>query len=178
MNNPITGFFLRTVFRLTPRKTASRQALRFGTIYTRLAEEISPEAGRTVVEVPRMAGVDTDMTHWSYFMLLEHNAIVNQRITHLVQHLASGGQPASLPAVDPKRDVLPSPSAGPEQIENFSNSVRRHIEAVRLLGRLRGSAHYPHPLFGPFDAHLWHCMFGFHLRIHLRQARMIRGPMA
>jgi hypothetical protein len=133
-----------------------------------------PDAvGRTVVEVPRMAGVDEDMTHWSFFMLLEHNTIVNRSITGLVRHLASGGEAGPLPGVDPKRDVLPSPSAGPEQIENFTDSVRSHVETVRLLGPLRGTEHYPHPLFGHFDAHLWHCMFGFHLRVHLRQAQMI-----
>lgn len=38
---------------------------------------------------------------------------------------------------------------------------------------LRGTAKYPHPLFGLYDAHMWHAMFGFHLKLHYKQAQML-----
>jgi hypothetical protein len=106
-----------------------------------------------------MPGVDPDMRQWSFFQLLEHNAIVNRSITAVVTSLASNEEPTGAGAIDPKRDVLPAADAGPAQ--------------VARLGRLRGTRRKVHPVFGPFDAHRWHGMLGFHLAIHLGQARRI-----
>jgi hypothetical protein len=72
--------------------------------------------------------------------------------------------------VDPKQGVMPPLSAGEEQLQQFLDSVQRHLNRVETLGRLRGTRTAPHPLFGDFDAHKWNCMFSFHLKIHYRQA--------
>ncbi len=121
-----------------------------------------------------MPGVDSDMREWSYFMLLEHNAIVNRSIRAVVEHLATGQPLAADGMIDPGKDVLPVANAGPEAIKAFRESCENYLALVETLGKLlRGTARKNHPLFGPFDAHLWHCMFGFHLMVHLRQAQMI-----
>ena len=49
--------------------------------YLSLAEGMGEEQGRRVVVVPQSMGVDAEMTHWSYYQLMEHNAIVNRTMT-------------------------------------------------------------------------------------------------
>jgi hypothetical protein len=75
--------------------------------------------------------------------------------------------------IDPKRDVMPSLNPGPEQTEGFRESVENHLEVVKALPPLHGTQTSTHPLFGQFTAHFWHCLFSFHLKIHLRQTRMV-----
>lgn len=68
---------------------------------------------------------------------------------------------------------MPSANPGLEQIAALEDSVKGHLATVASLDRLRGTRSRPHPLFGSFNAHFWHCMFGFHLQVHLKQARLI-----
>jgi hypothetical protein len=125
------------------------------------------------VEVPPMRGVDEDMRRWSFFMLLEHNTIVNRSITAAVVQLANGESLSGPATIDVKKGVMPSSSADESHVELFAQSVTDHIAAVRGLGNLRGTKTSQHPIFGQFDAHKWNCMFAFHLRLHLPQARFI-----
>ena len=120
-----------------------------------------------------MPGIDEDMRKWSYFMILEHNAIVNRVITAIVVQLARGEAPSGAAMIDPKKDVMPSTLAGDSQIQLFADSVWQHLDAVKDLKSLRGTRTAPHPVFGAFDAHQWNCMFAFHLDLHLRQARFV-----
>jgi hypothetical protein len=113
------------------------------------------------------------MRRWSFFMLLEHNAIVNRSITAAVVQLANGESLSGPATIDVKKGVMPSSSADESQVELFAQSVADHIAAVRDLGNLRGTKTSRHPVFGQFDAHKWNCMFAFHLRLHLPQARFI-----
>ena len=138
-----------------------------------LAERVNSETGAQAVTVPRMPGVDEDMRNWSFFMILEHNAIVNRSIAKVVQDLACGVEPTGAGNIDPKRDVMPSGSAGKEQIGAFQSSVEDYLQLVSELGPLRGTLTKRHPVFGMFDAHQWHCMLGFHLMIHRRQAEFV-----
>ena len=141
--------------------------------YLKLADRLPAEAGQRCIEVPWMPGIDEDMRKWSYFMILEHNAIVNRAITATVVQLARGEAPSGAAMIDPKNDVMPSTSAGDSQIELFADSVRQHLDAFKDLKSLRGTKTAPHPVFGAFDAHQWNCMFAFHLDLHLRQARFV-----
>lgn len=141
--------------------------------YLKLADRLPAEAGQRCIEVPWMPGIDEDMRKWSYFMILEHNAIVNRAITATVVQLARGEALSGAAMIDPKKDVMPSTSAGDSQIELFADSVRQHLHAVKDLKSLRGTKTAPHPVFGAFDAHQWNCMFAFHLDLHLRQARFV-----
>jgi hypothetical protein len=134
---------------------------------------MSRDQGTLPLEVPRMLGIDEEMRNWSFFMILEHNAIVNRGITSIVEHLARGEQPEGAEAIDMKRDVLPSRNPGEEQIQGFRESVEDHLQVISGLGELRGGLRTRHPNFGRFDAHNWHCMFGLHLYIHYKQASYV-----
>ncbi|BBO69013.1 hypothetical protein DSCA_29430 [Desulfosarcina alkanivorans] len=75
--------------------------------------------------------------------------------------------------IDPAHDVMPSARPGIEQVGMFRDSVEDHLESISQLSRLRGTPRKKHPVFGDLDAHGWNCMFGFHLSLHLRQARQV-----
>jgi hypothetical protein len=141
--------------------------------YLDLADRFDPSLAIEPVTVPPMIGVDPEMQGWSFFQLLEHNAIVNRSIASMVEALALGKEPEGAALINPKNDVLPKGLSGPEQVQAFRSSVDDYLAIVSTLPELKGTAERPHPLFGPFDAHKWHCMFGLHLGLHLNQARKI-----
>jgi hypothetical protein len=164
---------VRTLFACSSReKTLQKCALHLGQ-YEALASDLTESAGRLSVEVPRMRGVDEDMRRWSFYMTLEHNTIVNRSITAVIGQLVRREPLHGAARIDPKHGVMPAGEAGPEQVPAFVESVKDHLRTVRELGPLRGTPTAPHPLFGPFDAHKWNCMFTFHLGLHLPQARYV-----
>jgi hypothetical protein len=173
MSNLLIKAAVRTLFLCSSRDQALRQSETLLGQYMDLAAGLTDEGGRMTVEVPPMRGVDEDMRRWSLFMLLEHNTIVNRSITASVVQLANGEPLTGRATIDVKQGVMPSSTADESQVELFARSVADHIAAVRGLGNLRGTKTSRHPIFGQFDAHKWNCMFAFHLRIHLPQARFI-----
>jgi hypothetical protein len=166
---------VRTRFMLTGRNQASNQIRKSLERYLVLARSIDPKAGALAVRVPSMLGVDEDMREWSFFMILEHNVIVNRSISTVVQRLARGEKWSGPRDFDPKRDVMPSANPGEEQIQAFLASVETHLEKVARLPRLRSTPTSPHPIFGELNAHGWHCMFGLHLELHRKQAEAVRS---
>jgi len=170
MSNLLIKAAVRTLFTFTSREKALEKSENLLRQYLGLADGLQNEVGRLCVEVPPMRGVDEDMRRWSFFMILEHNAIVNRSITATVLQLVRGEALSGPAAINPKKDVMPSSSAGDSQISVFADSVTSHIEAVRNMKQLRNTGTSPHPVFGKFDAHKWNCMFAFHLGLHFRQA--------
>ncbi len=166
---------VRSLFVMTSRERAINQARRMLEAHLQLAEGLSPEAGSREIEVPPMQGVDEDMRRWSFFMILEHNAIVNSSISATILQLVRGERLSGAAAIDPKKDVMPVRSAGIEQLQAFKESVDSHLAMIEGLGPLRGTSSSPHPIFGDFDAHMWNCMFSFHLGLHYKQARHVVG---
>ena len=81
---------IRTLFTFTSREKALEKSELVLRQYGKLADGLSSEAGQRCIEVPPMRGVDEDMRKWSFFMILEHNAIVNRSITATVVQLARG----------------------------------------------------------------------------------------
>ncbi len=177
MSNPLVRTAVRTLFFCTSRRRALRQAADHGRAYLRLAAQLTPEAGRVPVRVPAMRGVDEDMREWSFFMILEHNVLVNRSITAVVVQLARGEPLHGAARIDPKREVMPTEASDRSRVEVFGRTIEEHLAAVQALGRLRRTATSPHPIFGAFDAHQWNCMFAFHLRLHLRQAEWVVGEL-
>lgn len=173
MSNPLIKAVIRTRFLLTSPETASGMIRRNADAYLDLADRFGPASAIEPVIVPPMIGVDPEMRGWSFFQILEHNAIVNRSISAMVEALALGMEPAGAALIDPKTDVLPKGLSGPEQLQAFRSSVDDYLALVSTLPKLKGTAERPHPVFGPFDAHKWHCMFGLHLGLHLNQARKI-----
>lgn len=173
MSNPIIKAVIRSRFLLTSRESASGNIRKSSHAYMRLAERFGESPGAKPVTVPPMIGVDPEMRDWSFFQILEHNVIVNLSISAMVKALALGKEPTGAALMNPKTDVLPKGFSGPEQVEAFRRSVDDHLAMIETLPSLRGTAETPHPVFGSFDAHKWHCMFGLHLGLHLQQARKI-----
>lgn len=178
MSNALLGTAVRASFLFTSRRKALRKTEALMQEYIKLSDRLPEDAGRRCVEVPWMPGVDEDMRKWSFFMILEHNAIVNRAITATTVQLARGEALRGAARIDPKNDVMPSASAGNSQLGMFVASVRGHLAAVEALPTLRGTATAPHPIFGPLDAHQWNCLFAFHLGLHLRQARFVAARAA
>lgn len=173
MSNAVVRRVVRTLFTMTPAAKAGRWAHDAVTGYTRLAAQLDDDQGVRPVHVPPMRGVDEDMRGWSFFQIVEHNVIVCRCVSAIISQLARGEQLHGAAVIDPKHDVMPGPSPGRDQVDALAKAVQDHLAAIHELGRLRGTATSPHPLFGPFDAHKWHCMFGFHLRLHLPQAEAV-----
>lgn len=178
MSNPIIKTVIRTKFLLTSRNKASSMIRINVDAYQRLADRFGAGEGMEQVTVPHMIGVDPEMRGWSFFQILEHNVIVNRSIAAMVEALALGKEPAGAALINPKTDVLPNGVSGSEQIGYFRQSVDDYLSMVSTLPSLRGTAQRPHPIFGPFDAHKWHCMFGFHLGLHLKQAERVLAMVA
>lgn len=160
-------------FGITGRAGVEVRTRRLLTEYLQLAQSFDETTGSRSIIVPRMPGIDEDMRAWSFFMILRHNTIVNHAISAQVKRLALD-EPESRKKFDPKTDVMPAAGGGIEQIALFKTSVLSHLEMVRPLGILRKTATARHPVFGTFDAHQWHCMFAFHLQLHLRQAAFVK----
>ncbi len=173
MNRIIIKTVVRSLFILTSCNRAMKQAKVIFPKYLDLANGLDREIGMRSVRVPPMRGIDEDMREWSFYMILEHNAIVNRSISATIQQLVRGEELSGAAKIDPKRDVMPSQSAAEEQLAEFKNSVNEHVAIVANLGKLRDTLTAPHPIFGDFDAHMWNCMFSFHLSLHYKQAEHV-----
>lgn len=168
-------WILRTAVRgwmsCTGRESASRRILRETERTLACLDAVPPEDAARPLRVPAMPGVDEDMREWSLGMLIEHNTIVNREIRGIVEALGKGERVER--TLDPKTGVLPREGVGAEARTPFEDSVREYLATVQPLHGLRRTARYDHVLFGPFTAHHWHCMFGFHLMLHRRQAEAV-----
>ena len=168
---------VRTRFKLSSAKRVEKQTRCLLKEYLQLAQGLDETSGSEPVTVPPMHGVDADMRDWSFFMILRHNTIVNRGISAVVRRLALN-EPAPEKKFDVKKDVMPESESGIEQIAIFKSSVLAHLEGIASLGELGGTEKTIHPIFGPFDAHMWNCMFAFHLEVHLKQAAYVRRHAA
>jgi hypothetical protein len=173
MSNEIVKGAIRAWFATTSREKASARIRSVLKDYIELAGKVDEESGARAVRVPRMMGVDEDMRDWSFYMILEHDVIVNRIVTTTIESLARGEKPVIPGVRDPKADVMPSAGAGREQVDAFRESVDAHLRVVSGLDRMRGTMTKKHPVFGELDSHRWHCMFGFHLVIHYKQAASV-----
>ena len=131
---------VRTMFVFKGRERAIVQAKTSIEKYMKLADGLTLEAGQRSVEVPPIPGVDEDMRRWSFFMILEHNTIVNRSISAVITHLVRNEPLSDAAIIDPKKDVMPSQSAGEEQLDLFRDSVDEHIAMIRGMGKLRGKS--------------------------------------
>ena len=163
---------IQTKFACTSRKSADALIRDELDLTLKVGELLGPGNGIKSAKVPAMMGIDEDMRSWSYYQILEHNKIVNKTIMTTVMHLLGQGDPVA-PGFNSKTDVMPSAAAGITQVEAFRESVEAYLAAVSAFPKLRATQTRPHPLFGPFNAHKWHCMSGFHLSLHRKQAEKV-----
>ncbi len=170
------GLGIKLYFNLSNRERVVHRIERYQKRYMELVERICGE-GRKKIHVPSMVGIDEDMRDWSLYMILEHNVRVNKIIKNIVYRLSRGEDLRPEERIDPKTDVMPKDS-GMEQVDEFKRSIEEYLQVVERLGPLKGTKKIEHPVFGAFDAYQWHCMFAFHLGIHLRQAEYIAKAIA
>tara|TARA_R110002096_G_scaffold91625_14_gene207331 strand:+ start:4892 stop:5419 length:528 start_codon:yes stop_codon:yes gene_type:complete len=163
---------VRLRFALTSKSAATAQIRREAQRSIDLAKSVPPEKAAQSVAVPSMLGIDPEMREWSLLQILEHNVIVNRRITETIRALLQGNTLDS-DDFDPKNDVLPSEQPALAIIDEFSKSIGEHLAHIELETSLKSSLTSKHPIFGPFDPHRWHCMFGFHLQIHRKQMEAV-----
>lgn len=171
MANALLKYLVRLRFQLTSRRGADALIEHSAKKYRLLTETFDEDSGRKSVRVPPMLGVDEDMLDWSFYMILEHNVIVNDAMRRVVQSLSEGVELQA--EIDPKHDVMPGENPGPEQVEAFLDSIENYQLAVAKIPRLRGTMTRQHPVFDRLDAHGWHCMFGLHLELHRKQAEAV-----
>lgn len=173
MPPPVVRSGIRLVLKLTPAWMARRQIVSMARRYGEVLEQVPEGLRNRTFYVRPMTGIDEDMRAWSLRMIWEHNAIVNRSITACVCQLADGVPLHGEALIDMKRGVMPG-AAGKIDVESaFDASIQTHLDAVVARRSLRGTDTLQHPVFGPFDAHCWHAMFPFHLRLHLAQARAV-----
>jgi hypothetical protein len=164
---------IRLALRLTPAWLVKRQVAAMARRYADILRQVPVELRDRAFRVRAMTGVDEDMREWSLHMIWEHNAIVNRSITACVSQLADGVPLHGDALIDMKHGVMPDAAGGSEAESAFESSIQAHLDALSVRKSLRGTATLEHPVFGAFDAHCWHAMFPFHLRLHLAQARAV-----
>lgn len=168
--------WVRLVLSFTSREKASRQIQASLDKYRNLAALVSDNEGTKRADtsrMPNLPGIDEDMKDWSFFMILEHNTIVNRAITATVTQLVNREPLHGDALMDPKHDVVPRPDAGRESFVKFEKSVLDHLHCVKNLGNLKKTATSRHPVFGQLNAHRWNNMYALHLHIHLNQADLL-----
>ena len=135
-----------------------------------IARQLSEEAGRRRVLIPRFLGIEDSSRNWSVYMTLEHLVIVNSAIAAALPRLYAGRAISTEVRVE---DVKPVAEAGPEQIEDLVRLVDRYTDMVEKLGNLRAGIAHPHPWFGSLSAAQWHALAAVHNSVHRRQIERI-----
>ncbi len=173
MKSSLVRFYIRRKLSWQSVQGAVDEIKKWEERYLELAHKLSSHQLDVVIPVPEMMGVDKEMTQWSYNQLLAHNTIVNRAMTANVKRLMTGEQDEEFEGFDPKHDVLPGAELSSDQDQLFARSIADHLEVVKRFGHLKSARTSEHPVFGVFDAHMWHGMFGGHLGVHYKQAEMI-----
>lgn len=142
------------------------------TIRQRIAHLDEPVLSRRVL-IPRPRGLEDSSRNWSVLMTLDHLRIVHQAFTGVIGTLAKERIPegeASTAA------VKPDPAVTMEVIGEYEKSCDTLLATLASVRNFKTRARFPHPWFGPMDAHGWHALAGGHLAIHRVQIeRILRG---
>ncbi len=122
--------------------------------------------------IPRLRGLEDSSRYYSVAMTLQHLVIVNDSIRRVIKDLSGGGT-----KLVPKgtADFKPNPSVDPESIlSSFDQMSQQFLqEAAAANIDAFPQATFPHPWFGPFNAHKWLVLAGSHQNIHRHQIEEI-----
>lgn len=142
------------------------------TIRQRIAPLDEAALSRRVL-IPRPRGLEDSSRNWSVLMTLDHLRIVHQAFTGVIETLAKEQIPegeASTAA------VKPDPAVTMEVIAEYETSCDTLLATLASVRNFKTKARFPHPWFGPMDAHGWHALTGGHMAIHRVQIeRILRG---
>ncbi len=124
--------------------------------------------------IPRVIGIEDSSRKWSVAMVLDHVCKVNREMALAVDSLSKGVVPHG------EIDVAlykPDPDIGFEVVEQFEQVSQGYVGTVEKIlnsrDRLPTQPTFPHPWFGPLNAHQWHYLAAAHMWIHRRQAQKI-----
>lgn len=162
-------------FKRTSRKKGDAQIREHMQAYVDLLGGLTDEQACHGFQVGKMLGVDEDMRGWSLCEIIEHNTIVNHALKARVLSLLTGEMPDEYANFDVKKDVMPG--LGEEfrkaNVDQFVESVEGYLDSISSFENLKTERTAEHPVFGTFNAHQFHIMFGFHLGLHLNQANAV-----
>lgn len=123
---------------------------------------------RVLIQRPR--GLEDSSRDWSVLMTLDHLRIVHQAITDVIGTLAKEQVPAGEVST---AAVKPNPAVTVDVIEEYERSCDELLATLAAVRDFKTRARFPHPWFGPLDAHGWHALASQHLGIHRVQIERI-----
>lgn len=125
------------------------------------------------VLIARPPGLEDSSRYWSVWMTLDHLRIVHHAFIGVLESLAAGRVPegeASTAAVKPDEQVTGA------VLVDYEASCDAMLASIERIRDFTTRAKYPHPWFGPMDAHGWLALSGGHMGIHRVQIeRILKG---
>ena len=125
------------------------------------------------VLIARPPGLEDSSRYWSVWMTLDHLRIVHHAFIGILESLANERIPegeASTAAVKPNEQTTGA------VIAEYEASCDALLVTINGIRNFRTKAKFPHPWFGPMDAHGWLALSGGHMAIHRTQIqRILKG---
>ncbi len=125
------------------------------------------------VLIARPPGLEDSSRYWSVWMTLDHLRIVHHAFIGVLESLAAGRVPegeASTAAVKPDEQVTGA------VVAEYEASCDALLDVIGRIRDFKTKVKYPHPWFGPMDAHGWLALSGGHMGIHRVQIeRILKG---
>ncbi len=158
------------------RETGSTQAIehfvRESEKITALSCQLSPEMLTERRLIPRHRGLEDSSRYWSVAMALEHLVIVGDMMRQVVVDLSNGGTNLrQIGIADVKPGLNVDPAKALPAFEEMTERFVRETTAAQIDAFPRST--YPHPWFGPLNAHQWLTFAAPHERIHRKQIEAI-----
>lgn len=128
-----------------------------------------PTLSRRVL-IRRPKGLEDSSRNWSVLMTLDHLRIVHHAFIGVIGTLAKEQVPegeASTAA------VKPDPAVTLDVIAEYEASCDALLATLSAVRNFKTRTRFPHPWFGPMDAHGWHALTGGHMSIHRVQIERI-----
>lgn len=135
-----------------------------------LLERFPKEDRGLQILIPRAVGLEDSSRHYSAWMVLDHLRIVNNACVTIIGELAAGHAMSGSAST---ATVKPDPAADASVEALYEASCREVLSAIESAGELRTKTRYPHPWFGPLDAHGWASMVAMHMGIHRNQLSLM-----
>lgn len=141
----------------TARFVRERETIR------RILDEAEPEelGERRLIARPR--GLEDSSRNWSVLMTLDHLRIVHHACIGVIGSLSAGKIPEGRAST---AAVKPDPATGIGVIADYEESCDALLATTGQVRDFRTALRFPHPWFGPMDAHGWFALASGHLGIH------------
>lgn len=125
----------------------------------------------TRVLIQRPPGLEDSSRDWSVLMTLDHLRIVHGEFIRVIESLTNETIPAGKAST---AAVKPDPQVTADVIPRYEASCEKLLASLSSVRNFKTRTKFPHPWFGPMDAHAWHALAGGHMAIHRVQIERIR----